>query len=157
MLNPTIVSMTGENDRTGNADFKDGRMPTEQDLVNIAKKYKFKDNILVTIVSPVGVKQKFHANFKKGKMQIIDKINYDTTRLQNICIEIRERELEKIRQYQDFPYASIFLEELEIKEEDVWAAVKKRRESRWMWIPDEYKQGMFNLMLAEQVQDMLKE
>lgn len=155
MLNPTIVSMTGENDRTGNADLKDSRMPTERDLVNIAKKYNFKNNILVTVVSPVGVKQKFRANFNKGKMQIIDDITYDTKRLQDICITMKERELEKIRQYQDFPYASIFLEELEIKEEDVWAAVNKRRESRWMWIPDEYKQGMFNLMLAEQVQDML--
>lgn len=70
----TIVSMTDKYGITGNADFKDGRTPSDADLLEIAKKYNITEEIKVTITDPVKSKTRFKFNVIDGKLvRITDK------------------------------------------------------------------------------------
>ena len=70
----TIVSMTDKYGITGNADFKDGRTPSNADLLEIAKKYNITEEIKVTITDPVKSKTRFKFNVVDGKLiRITDK------------------------------------------------------------------------------------
>lgn len=153
----TIVSMTDMYGKTGNIDYKDCRMPTDSDLVSAAEKYGLTEGIKFTITSVVGAKTKFTADIVGKELVRRTAVEYNLNELKRMCVAVMDQELAKILKYQDLPHTAALMEELGIREEEIWSIVNKKREGLWFCIPDRYKDAMFNCALAEYVTDLMKQ
>lgn len=151
----TIVSMSDATERTGNANYKDCRIPSDEDLIAIADKYGFTTGLKITITSAVGNKTKFTADIVAGKLVRTSGVKQDLTTLKQICMKVREQELEHILKYKDIKDINKILKMADIGEEVIWGIVTKKREGLWFGIPDSYAQAMYNCVAAEYLTSLL--
>lgn len=155
-MDATIVSMTDKYGKTGNADFNDCRIPTDEDLVGIARKYHLSEEIKITITSVVGTKTRFRANVVKGRLERIGEEEHNLTALQRIALSVCAQEMEKLARYKDADFnTSYILGELSLTEEEVWNMVDEKKKGIWFDVPTRYNKAMFNCVVAEYVTDKI--
>lgn len=151
----TIVSMTDKYGITGNADFKDGRTPSDADLLEIAKKYNITEEIKVTITDPVKSKTRFKFNVVDGKLVRIT----DKKVVRNNLATAAEARLQEVLgdiipfEKMDFNDPNI-LSKIDMREEDVWQEVSRRRLGHWAFVPERYMKAMFNRVVSERAAEL---
>lgn len=148
--NATIVSMTDAAGTTGNADYSDCRMPTDDDLLEMTKKYGLTKDIKVTITSVVGVKTRLLIDIIDGKVVQRKEVRRNLTQLEQMRILVTNKEIEYLSQYKDYNFNTPeILESLNLNEEDIWREVEARRGGKWFGVPDRFKDAMFNCIVAD--------
>lgn len=151
----TIVSMTDKYGTTGNADFRDGRNPSDNDLLEIAKKYNITEEIKVTITDPVKSKTKFTFSVVDGKLVRVSEKKVARNGLTELAEARLQEALSEIIPFEDFDGKNPnVLNKLGMREEDIWREVETRRKGPWMFVPDKYKTAMFNRIVAEHASDL---
>lgn len=147
--NNTIVSMTDESGKTGNADFKLGYMPTDEDLVDVARRYGLYKNIKITITDCIGNKTRFTANVAKGKLVRVSDVTRSEDALKEVLRKALVAEMEKLDAFvgQDYNNPE-FLAYMNVREEEVQQLVTERKQGIWKLLPNTYDKAMFNAALS---------
>lgn len=154
MVNSTIVSMTDATGKTGNADYKYGKYPTDEELVEAAGRYGLHTDIKFTITDIMGVKTKFKADIVDGKLVRTSKVDQNLYALRCLAESIYGQEIEKLTPYMEMDFSmDFYLEKFDIRKEDVWSVVEQRRQGVWGKLPEKYLPAMFNYVFTEQVSD----
>lgn len=157
--NSTIVSMTDVSGKTGNVDYRDCREPSDDDLVEAARKYGLTTGIKFTITTGVGVKIRFTGSIVNGKLVRETEENRDLYALRRAAQAMFLQEKEKLEQYADCDFsADECLERFELDRDVIEEQVAMKKRTVWrLFTQSEYDLAMFNYVVVEQVMDRLTE
>lgn len=158
--NSTIVSMTDATGKTGNVDYRDYREPSDDDLVEAAKRYGLTYGIRFTITTGVGVKIRFTGSIIDGKLVRETQEDRDLYALRRAAQSMFLQEKEKLEQYKDCDFSTQeCLDRFGLNREDILKRVEAKKESVWKLFSntEEYNLAMFNYVLVEAVMDTMAE
>lgn len=147
----TVLSLSDMDGKTGNRDYQDCHIPTDDEILDAAQHYKLSGDIKVTITSAVGVKTKFTVNVKDSSIERTSETKCDLSILERMALALRNEELQKIMKFKNSKVAGPIMEEFGIRKEDICAIVAEKRKGIWSGISDEYSEQMFNCALAEYI------
>lgn len=153
-MNSTIVSMTDITGKTGNVDYSDCRIPSDQDLVDAAARYGLTSGIRYTITSVIGNKKYFTADIVNGKLIRTSEEVQSLAALKRISTAVCTQEVEKLEKYTAYDFNSpLILDKLGLTEKEVWEMVNERKRGLWFHVPTRYDKAMFNCVIEEYIAD----
>lgn len=147
----TVLSLSDVNGKTGNRDYQDCHIPSDDEILDAAKHYHLEGSVKVTITSAVGAKTRFTAMIKGNTFTRTSEVSCDLTALERMAMAMRNEELSKIMKFKNTKVSEMILEELGINRSVIENRVAEKRKGLWFGISDEHAEQMFNCALAEYI------
>lgn len=149
----TVVSMTTLSDgRTGNMVYKDGRVPSDEDLLEVARKYKMEKDVKVTITFPSKVKEIFVGDIVNDEW--VKRDAWQNTRSAYLArMMFTENEMEKLKEYDSYLSCDVknLCERKNVDYNEVVKTVEEYRKSKWEFIPENMYTNMLLYCFTEVV------
>lgn len=150
-MDTTIVSLTGCDGKTVNTDYKDCHIPTDDELLELAKRSGLKPVIKATITSVLGDKTKFAFTIENGKMVKTTDVKKNNSGFNKLVTQVISNEILKITEYRKYQVdIPTFLKMYNLTEQEVENRVSELRTNGiWKFIPERYSLDMFVCVMFE--------